>query len=150
MSYLPARAAELTITEYTIQSQSVSASTLDPITWDATTKRSSSSTQNHSVSGSDITLNGPGSFWLIASPDITRNSATDSFTLHFYQGDVVMPDQSPISFLNSGQKTYNLLGFTAVNLPYGGEIVITLKSDLVGGQSFTANTAFTLQIWETT
>lgn len=144
MSYLPARAAELTITEYTISSQTIGYE--DDISWDATTKRSTASTQSHSVSGATITLNGPASFWLIASPDTTRAASGDFFKLEFCQGGVALPDQSPVTW-NSTAATYNLTGFVCVNVPTGGSQQLTLRNTH-NGEDFTANAAFTLQIWE--
>lgn len=145
MSYLPARGVELALTEYTIQSQSIA--TNDDISWDATTKRSTSSTVKHTVSGVTITLEGQGSFWLVASPDTTRASSVDFFKLEFCQGGVAITDQSPITW-NSNSSTYNLLGVTVVNVPTGGSIALTLRNTHVGA-TFTANAGFTLQIWET-
>lgn len=144
MSYLPARAASLAVTEYTIQSQSIAY--LDDVSWDASTKRSTSSTQRHTVSGVNITLEGPGSFWLIASPDTTRAASGDFFKLEFCQGGVALPDQSPITW-NSTAATYNLTGFVCVNVPTGGSQQLTLRNTH-NGATFTANASFTLQVLE--
>ena len=144
MSYLPARAAELTVTEYTIQSQTIEY--LDDISWDASTKRSTSSTQSHSVSGATITLEGPASFWLIVSPDTTRSAYYDLFKLEFCLDGVALLDQSPVAW-NSAGATYNLCAFTCVNIAMGGSQALTLRNTH-NGADFTANTAFTLQIWE--
>jgi hypothetical protein len=144
MSYLPARAAELIVTEYTITSQSIAY--LDDVSWDATTKRSTSSTQRHTVSGVNITLDGPGSFWLIASPDTTRAASGDFFKLEFCQNGVAITDQSPITW-NSTAATYNLTGFICVNVPVNGSQQLTLRNTH-NGATFTANPAFTLQILE--
>lgn len=145
MSYLPARGAELIVTEYTIQSQSV-ASNAD-IVWDATTKRSTSNTTKHTINGSTITLEGQASFWLVASPDTTRALAADFFKLEFCQAGTPIINQSPIAW-NSNSSTYNLLGITVVNVPTAGSVSLTLRNTHVGA-TFTANPAFTLQVWET-
>lgn len=144
MSYLPARAAELKITEYTIASQTIAY--LDDIAWDSSTKRSTSSSQRHTVSGVNVTLTGPGSFWLLAMPDTTRSASGGFFKLEFCQGGVELPDQSPITW-NSTAATYNLLGFICVNVPTGGSQQLTLRNTH-NGSDFTANASFTLQIWE--
>ena len=145
MSYLPARGAELALTEYTIQSQSIAYN--DDITWDQTTKRSTASTVKHTVSGTKITLQGQASFWLVVSPDTTRASAADFFKLEFCQNGVPITDQSPIAW-NSNSSTYNLLGVAVVNVPTGGSINLTLRNTH-NGATFTANADFTLQVWET-
>lgn len=144
MSYLPARSADLTITEYTISSQTIEYD--GDVIWDAATKRSTSSTQRHSVSGAAITLNGPGSYWLIASPDTTRTASGDLFKLEFCQGGVALPDQSPIKWDTTGA-TYNLMGSIVLNLPIGGAVTLSLRNTQ-NGADFTANVGFTLQIWE--
>jgi hypothetical protein len=144
MSYLPARAAELVVSEYTIQSQTIGY--LDDISWDATTLRSTSSTQRHTVSGVNVTITGPGSFWLIVSPDTTRVNGTDLFKLEFCQGGVALPDQSPVTW-NSTAATYNLTGFICVNVPTGGSQLLTLRNTH-NGADFTANPDFTLQVME--
>jgi len=144
MSYVPARGVDLAITEYTIASQSVAY--LDDIVWDQTTKRSTASAVKHTVSGATITLTGGGSFWLIASPDTTRASSGDFFKLEFCQGGEPLPDQSPIAW-NSTVATYNLLGIVVVNVPINGRIELTLRNTH-NGATFTANAAFTLQVWE--
>lgn len=144
MSYLPARAAELIVTEYTIQSQSIAY--LDDVSWDATTQRSTSSTQRHTVSGATITLEGPGSFWLIASPDTTRTASGDFFKLEFCQNGVAITDQSPITW-NSSISTYNLVGFIVVNVPLNSALELTLRNTH-NGATFTANPNFTLQVYE--
>lgn len=144
MTYLSERSAELVITEYTIVSQSIAY--LDDISWDQTTKRSTASTQRHSVSGATITLNGPGSFWLIASPDTTRASFGDLFKLEYCQQGAALADQSPITW-HTATATYNLLGFTVLNIPLGGSFEVTLRNTY-NGATFTANPDTTLQIWE--
>lgn len=147
MTYHPEMSGELTLTEYTCASQTRLAG--EDVVWDQTTKRSTASTQRHSVSGDTITLNGPACFWVFVSPDVTRGSSTYDVNFRFLTDDgSVVLRQNKASFLRSrGIESTNMTCYTVFNVPIGGQIALTCRYS-TSTYSITVNPSMSVHIWE--